>query len=157
MYIIKVWSTWSTRSLFANGRNGQSISFSRLFFWHSEDVTTKFQLAVPNQMNQRYSVSHGIAGGVQNMANALYIQYDTVAWGSKGVDFTFHVIITLFYYPERLERESFVSQYAMYTLGTRYDKIPDMVDKEAALLSFENKQTNKQNKKEQQNSTLGIS
>ena len=53
-YIIKVWSTWSTRSPFANGRNVQSISSSRLFLWHSEDVTKKFQLAVPNQMNQRH-------------------------------------------------------------------------------------------------------
>ena len=72
LYIIKVWSTWSTRSPFANGWNVQSISSSRLFLWHSEDVTKKFQLAVPNQMNQRHSVSHGIDGGVQNMVNALY-------------------------------------------------------------------------------------
>ena len=63
LYIIKVWSTWSTRSPFANGWNVQSISSSRLFLWHSEDVTKKFQLAVPNQMNQRHSVSHGIDGG----------------------------------------------------------------------------------------------
>ena len=50
LYIIKVWSTWSTRSPFANGRNVQSISSqsSRLFLWHSEDVTKKFQLAVPS-------------------------------------------------------------------------------------------------------------
>ena len=72
---------------FANVRNVQSISSSRLFLWHSEDVTKKFQLAVPNQMNQRHSVGHGIDGGVQNMVNALYIQHDSVAWGSKGVDF----------------------------------------------------------------------
>ena len=77
LYIIKVWSTWSTRSPFANGRNVQSISSSRFFLWHSEDVTKKFQLAVPNQMNQRHSVSHGIDGGVQNMVNALYIQHDS--------------------------------------------------------------------------------
>ena len=86
---IRVWSTWSTRSPFANGRNEQSISSSRLFLWHSEDVTKKFQLAVPNQMNQRHNVSHGIDGGVQNMVNALYIQHDSIAWGSKGVDFCF--------------------------------------------------------------------
>ena len=92
LYIIKVWSTWSTRSPFANGWNVQSISSSRLFLWHSEDVTKKFQLAVPNQMNQRHSVSHGIDGGVQNMVNALYIQHDSVAWGSKGVDFVFHIL-----------------------------------------------------------------
>ena len=77
---------------FANGWNVQSISSSRLFLWHSEDVTKKFQLAVPNQMNQRHSVSHGIDGGVQNMVNALYIQHDSVAWGSKGVDFVFHIL-----------------------------------------------------------------
>ena len=92
LYIIKVWSTWSTRSPFANGWNIQSISSSRLFLWHSEDVTKKFQLAVPNQMNQRHSVSHGIDGGVQNMVNALYIQHDSVAWGSKGIDFVFHIL-----------------------------------------------------------------
>ena len=92
LYIIKVWGTWSTRSPFANGWNVQSISSSRLFLWHSEDVTKKFQLAVPNQMNQRHSVSHGIDGGVQNMVNALYIQHDPVAWGSKGVDFVFHIL-----------------------------------------------------------------
>ena len=92
LYIIKIWSTWSTRSPFANGWNVQSISSSRLFLWHSEDVTKKFQLAVPNQMNQRHSVSHGIDGGVQNMVNALYIQHDSVAWGSKGVDFVFHIL-----------------------------------------------------------------
>ena len=34
LYIIKVWSTWSTRSPFANGWNVQSISSSRLFLWH---------------------------------------------------------------------------------------------------------------------------
>ena len=33
LYIIKVWSTWSSRSPFANGRNVQSISSSRLFLW----------------------------------------------------------------------------------------------------------------------------
>ena len=92
LYIIKVWSTWSTRSPFANGWNVQSISSSRLFLWHSEDVTKKFQLAVPNQMNHRHSVSHGTDGGVQNMVNALYIQHDSVAWGSKGVDFVFHIL-----------------------------------------------------------------
>ena len=92
LYIIKVWSTWSTRSPFANGRNVQSISSSRLFLWHSEDVTKKFQLAVPNQMNQRHSVSHGIDGGVQNMVNALYFQHDSIAWGSEGVDFVFHIL-----------------------------------------------------------------
>ena len=92
LYIIKVWSTWSTRSPFANGWNVQSISSSRLFLWHSEDVTKKFQLAVPNQMNQRHSVSHGIEGGVQNMVNALYIQHDSVAWGSKGIYFVFHIL-----------------------------------------------------------------
>ena len=93
LYRIKVWSTWSTRSPFANGRNVQSISSSRLFLWHSEDVTKKFQLALPNQMNQRpTSVSHGIDGGVQNIVNALYIQHDSVAWGSKGVDFVFHIL-----------------------------------------------------------------
>ena len=92
LYIIKVWSTWSTRSPFANGWNVQSISSSRLFLWYSEDVTKKFQLAVPNQMNQRHSVGHGIDGGVQNMVNALYIQHDSVAWGSKGVDFVFHIL-----------------------------------------------------------------
>ena len=43
-------------------------------------------------MNQRHSVSHGINGGVQNMVNALYIQHDSVAWGSKGVDFVFHIL-----------------------------------------------------------------
>ena len=91
-YIGKVWSTWSTRSPFANGWNVQSISSSRLFLWHSEDVTKKFQLVVPNQMNQRHSVSHGIDSGVQNMVNALYIQHDSVAWGSKGVDFVFHIL-----------------------------------------------------------------
>ena len=46
LYIFKVWSTWSTRSPFANGRNVQSISSSRLFLWHSEDVIKEFQLAV---------------------------------------------------------------------------------------------------------------
>ena len=94
LYIInsKVWSTWSTRSALANDWNVQSISSRRLFLWHSEDVTKKFQLAVPNQMNQRHSVSHGIDGGVQNMVNALYIQHDSVAWGSKGVDFVFHIL-----------------------------------------------------------------
>ena len=60
LYIVKVWRTWSSRSPFANGWNVQSISSSRLFLWYSEDVTKKFQLAVPNQMNQRHSVSHGI-------------------------------------------------------------------------------------------------
>ena len=92
LYIIKVWSTWSTRSPFANGWNVQRLSSSRLFLWHSEDVTKKFQMAVPNQMNQRHRVSHGIDGGVQNMVNALYIQHDSVAWGSKGVDFAFHIL-----------------------------------------------------------------
>ena len=92
LYIIKVWSTWSTRSPFANGRNVQSISSSRLFLWHLEDVTKKFQLAVPNQLYQRHSVSHGIDGGVQNMVNVLYIQHDSVAWGSKSVDFVFHIL-----------------------------------------------------------------
>ena len=92
LYIIKVWSTWSTRYSFANGWNVQSISSSRLFLWHSEDVTKKFQLVVPNQMNQRHSVSHGIDGGVQNIVNVLYIQHDSVAWGSKGVDFVFHIL-----------------------------------------------------------------
>ena len=92
LYKGKVWSTWSARSPFANGWDLQSISSSRLFLWHSEDVTKKFQLAVPNQMNQRHSVSHGIDGGVQNMVNALYIQHDSVAWGSRGVDFVFHVL-----------------------------------------------------------------
>ena len=92
LYITKVWSTWLTRSPFANGWNVQSISSSRLFLCHLEDVTKKFQLAVLNQMNQRHSVSHGIDGGVQNMVNALYIQHDSVAWGSKGVDFVFHIL-----------------------------------------------------------------
>ena len=77
LYIGKVWSMWSTRSPFASGWDVQSISSSRLFLWHSEDVTKKFQLAVPNQVNQRHSVSHGIDGGVQNMVNALYIQHDS--------------------------------------------------------------------------------
>ena len=55
-------------------------------------MTKEFQLVVPNQMNQRHSVSHGIDGGVQNMVNALYIQHDSVACGSKGVDFVFHIL-----------------------------------------------------------------
>ena len=80
LYIGKVWSTWSTRSPFANGWDVQSISSNRLFPWHSEDVTKKFQH------------SHGINGGVQNMVNALYIQHDSVAWGSKGIDFVSHVL-----------------------------------------------------------------
>ena len=39
-------------------------------------MTKKFQLAVPNQMNQRHSVSHGIDDGVQNMVNAWVISQD---------------------------------------------------------------------------------
>ena len=92
LYIGKLWSTWSTRSPFVNGWDAQSISSSRLFLWHSEDVTKKFQLAVPNQVNQRHGVSHGIDGGVQNMLSVLDSQHDSVAWGSKGVDFVFHVL-----------------------------------------------------------------
>ena len=88
LYIGKVWSTWSIRSPFANGWEVQSVSSTRLFLWHSEDVTKKFQLAVTNQVNQRHSVSYGIDG----IVNALYIQHDSVAWGSKGVDFVFHVL-----------------------------------------------------------------
>ena len=55
-------------------------------------MTDRFQLAVNNQVNQRHGVSHGIDGGVQNMVNALYIQHDSVALGSKGVDFVFHIL-----------------------------------------------------------------
>ena len=46
LYIGKVWSTWSTRSPFANGWDVQSISSGRLFLWHLEDVAKKFQQAV---------------------------------------------------------------------------------------------------------------
>ena len=49
LYIGKVWSMWSNRSPFANGWDVQSISSTRLFLWHLEDVTEKFHLAVPNQ------------------------------------------------------------------------------------------------------------
>ena len=71
VYIIKVWSTWSTRSPFANDGNVQSISYNRLFLWHSEDVTKKFQLAVPNQMNQR----------IKNEPIWLYL-LPSLFWGS---------------------------------------------------------------------------
>ena len=74
---------WSTRSPFANGWDVQTISSSSLLLWHTEDVTKKSQLAVPNQVNQRHSVSHGIDSGVQNIVNALYIRHDSVAFGSK--------------------------------------------------------------------------
>ena len=92
LYMGEVWSMWSTRSPFANGWDVQSKSSSMLFLWHSEDVTKKFQLAVPNQVNQRHGVSHGINGSVQNMVNEIYILHDSVAWGSKGTDFVFLVL-----------------------------------------------------------------
>ena len=94
----KVRSTWSTRSPFANGWDVQSISFSRLLTWHSEDVTKKKknQLAVPNQVNQKHSVRHGIGGGVHNMVNELNIQHDSAAWGSKGVDFILFCFVFCF-------------------------------------------------------------
>ena len=63
LYTAKVWSMWSTRSPFANGWDVQSISSSRLFLWHSENVTKKFQLVVPNQVNQRASILHSVIFG----------------------------------------------------------------------------------------------
>ena len=71
LYICKVWGTLSTRSPFANVWDVQSISSSRLFLWQSEDVTKRFPLAVPNLVNQRHSVSHGIDGSVRNMFNVI--------------------------------------------------------------------------------------
>ena len=70
-------------------------------------------LAVPNQMNQRHSVSHGIDGGVHNMVNALYIQHESVAWGSKGVDFVFHILGD---HPRFTAKSSIVTQVVLNNL-----------------------------------------
>ena len=40
---------------------------------------------MPNQVNQRHSVSHGIDGGIQNMVNALYIPHDSVVEVAKAL------------------------------------------------------------------------
>ena len=70
----------------------ECISTARLFFWETEDVPKKPQLAISNMVDKRLGVGLGIYHGVRDMIFSFYVEHNPVAGSRKGIDFPSHVM-----------------------------------------------------------------